>query len=222
MVRPARLLSVLVGKFGHIFGCCKQGKAIKHMRFCIHNTCPYLRTPVLSGTPPRPRFFPTSFASLRLCEKSAPSRTHFLNHVHPLSCASCYPVKKSSFETLYVTVSASSCTKWHGHHAHGPYTGETPVSRCHRIRVCRPPSGADAQLGKGEREEKGNANPQRRGEGDEKDFVLACRSMGILPMILTRSGHPPDDGGQASAAWGTAVLFALRGTAPPGTEKSQS
>jgi len=156
MVRPARLLSVLVGKFGHIFGCCKQEKAIKHMRFCIHNTCPYLRTPVLSGTPPRsggavprasrPRFFPTSFASLRLCEKSAPSRTYFLNHVHPLSCASCYPVKKSSFETLYVTVFASSCTKWHGHHAHDPYTGETPVPRCHRIRVCRPPSarGQDA------------------------------------------------------------------------------
>jgi len=47
MVRPARLLSLVVRKFSHVLRCCKEEKAMKYMRFCIHNMWPYLRTPVL-------------------------------------------------------------------------------------------------------------------------------------------------------------------------------
>ncbi len=49
MMWPAGVLSVIVHKFGHIFESCKEEKAMKHMRFCIHNTSASLRTPVLSG-----------------------------------------------------------------------------------------------------------------------------------------------------------------------------
>jgi len=44
------------------------------------------------------------------------------------------------------------------------------------------------------REEKGNAKAQSRREKNEKDSVVACRGMGILPMIPTgpaSSGMPP-------------------------------
>jgi len=47
IIWPAGLLSVLVCKFRHVFGFCKDEKAMKHIRFCIHNTWPYLRTLVL-------------------------------------------------------------------------------------------------------------------------------------------------------------------------------
>jgi len=48
---------------------------------------------------------------------------------------------------------------------------------------------------------------QRRRDGDENDPVLACRGMGILPMIPT--GPPPEAG---DATWGMA-FFAVKGTA---------
>ncbi len=54
-----------------------------------------------------------------------------------------------------------------------------------------------AKAGQGKREKKGNAKSQSRREADEKNFVVACRSMGILPMIPTcpaSSGMP--DGGR--------------------------
>ncbi len=43
------------------------------------------------------------------------------------------------------------------------------------------------------REEKGNAKAQSRGQENEKDSVVACRGMGILPIIPTgpaSSGMP--------------------------------
>jgi len=39
--------------------------------------------------------------------------------------------------------------------------------------------------GEGKKEEKGNAKAQSRREENEKDFVISCRGMGILPMIPT-------------------------------------
>jgi len=49
--------------------------------------------------------------------------------------------------------------------------------------------GCAAKAGQGEREEKGNAKAQgrREEEENEKDSVVACRGMGILPMIPTRA-----------------------------------
>jgi len=57
-------------------------------------------------------------------------------------------------------------------------------------------------LWKGKKEEEPNAKAQRRGEEDENEAVLACRTMGILPMIL--------HGRDARATWGMAFAPAGR------------
>jgi len=57
------------------------------------------------------------------------------------------------------------------------------------------------------RNEKGNAKAQRCREENEKDSVVACRSMGILPMIPT---GPPPEAGDATCGM---AFFAVKGTA---------
>jgi len=57
------------------------------------------------------------------------------------------------------------------------------------------------------KQEEGNAKAQSRREEHEKDSVVACRGMGILPMIPM--GPPPEAG---DATWGMA-FFAVKGTA---------
>ena len=53
--------------------------------------------------------------------------------------------------------------------------------------------GYPAKAAEGKREEKGNAKAQSRREKNGKDPALACRGMGISPMIPTgpaSSGMP--------------------------------
>ncbi len=50
--------------------------------------------------------------------------------------------------------------------------------------------GYPAEAEEARREQQINAKAQRRKEVNEKDPVLACRGMGILPMIPPRAGRP--------------------------------
>jgi len=63
--------------------------------------------------------------------------------------------------------------------------------------------GCPAKAEKGRREKENNAKAQSRREENEKDSVVACRGMGILPMDV--------HGRDARATWGMA-FFAVKGT----------
>jgi len=74
---------------------------------------------------------------------------------------------------------------------------------------------ADTELRARKEEGENNAKAQSRREENEKDPVVTCRGMGILPMITTG-----DHGRDARGTWGTALLFALKGTGPPRVPRS--